>query len=426
MKFLGRKFTTGIALAVIAASLAYCPAAYAAAKEKPSEKVVVADNGAKFGRELPGKIDGKLANKADFVIAPVADTPLFPAKVADDSVSIMGSAEASVEQMVSYIKKRNPSPKLNCSVETLVKAYYIEAGREGIRPDIALCQAIKETGVFGYGGDVSPSQNNFCGLGATGNKEPGAKFATPQLGARAHIQHLMVYATKTRPSVEIVDPRYDLVIKNRPDIHGHKKKWTDLNGVWAVPGTTYGQDILKIWRSAKAPDGSDASLAAANKAATESPDDVDARVYRAAVYMARNEFFLAKKDLDAAIKLKPMAEFYHDRAIITGNKNPKEALKDYDEAIRLNPKLTEAYYNRGLCHMALGKYKEATKDFNKTLELEPQYANAKNNIGVMLAKKKKYADAWAAFYDAHEINSANKNVLANQKILTDCLNTNLR
>lgn len=157
--------------------------------------------------------------------------------------------------MVHFIKKRNP--RLTCSIEEIVNYYYQEAGHEGIRGCAALCQALKETGFFAYGGDVSPKQNNFCGLGATGNHEPGLSFATAQLGVRAHIQHLLAYTSQRRPSVQVVDPRYDLLIQRRPDLHGKVSKWTGLNG--ATVGRNYGQEILSLWRQAQAPDASDAT-----------------------------------------------------------------------------------------------------------------------------------------------------------------------
>lgn len=194
-----------------------------------------------FPEKMEGKVNRRAMDNVKWRLAPAYEEPMLEAEAAADTITIMGAAEASEEQMVHYIEKRNPQPKLNCSVEDIVRYYYEEAGREGIRPDIALCQALKETGFFAYGGDVSPKQNNFCGLGATGNREPGASFATPQLGVRAHIQHLMAYATQERPHSVIVDPRYNHVVRNRPDIHGRITKWTGLNGVWAVPGTRYGQ-----------------------------------------------------------------------------------------------------------------------------------------------------------------------------------------
>ena len=60
-------------------------------------------------------------------------------------VPIFGEPVATQDQMINYINKRNPNPKLNCTVRDIVHLYYVEAGREGIRPDIAICQALKES-----------------------------------------------------------------------------------------------------------------------------------------------------------------------------------------------------------------------------------------------------------------------------------------
>lgn len=45
-------------------------------------------------------------------------------------VEIMGEPQVTQKQAVAYIKRRNPSPKLNCSVEELVGYYYQEAGTD--------------------------------------------------------------------------------------------------------------------------------------------------------------------------------------------------------------------------------------------------------------------------------------------------------
>lgn len=42
--------------------------------------------------------------------------------------------------------QNNPNPKITVSAEELVDYYYEEAGKEGIRPDAAFAQALKETG----------------------------------------------------------------------------------------------------------------------------------------------------------------------------------------------------------------------------------------------------------------------------------------
>lgn len=160
----------------------------------------------------------------------------------DDNM-IMGGAVATQEQCVRYLLKHNPNPKLNVSPQELVSYYYEEGNRTGIRPDIAFAQALKETGYFRYGGTVIPAQNNYCGLGTTSATVQGAYFATPRLGVKAHIQHLLAYASVEPPQDNIVDPRYDLVRQS----YGSNTltQWKDLNGRWAVPGVGYGQSILE-------------------------------------------------------------------------------------------------------------------------------------------------------------------------------------
>ena len=166
-------------------------------------------------------------------------------------ITILGEAEVPPGKMAAYIRRRNPEAKLNCSIEDLVGFYYAEAGMEGVRPDLALCQAIKETGCFAYGGDVVAAQNNYCGLGTTGGGVKGHFFATPKDGVRAHVQHLLAYTSTRPPHQALADPRYELLKEKRPDVFGQVTTWVGLNGKWAVPGKTYGQDILAMLEAVK-------------------------------------------------------------------------------------------------------------------------------------------------------------------------------
>lgn len=159
-------------------------------------------------------------------------------------LSIAGPAIATPEQCVQHLLRHNPIPLITVPVQQLVEHYYEEGFREGIRPDVAFAQALHETGYFRYGGDVIPLQNNYCGLGTTGNGVKGAWFPSAEFGVRAQIQHLLAYSSKRPPRFPIVDPRYELLKKT--DKFGNSVTWTDLNGKWAVPGKTYGQMILKI------------------------------------------------------------------------------------------------------------------------------------------------------------------------------------
>ena len=158
------------------------------------------------------------------------------------SISIFGEAEASKKQAVALIKQNNPKVRLACSVEELVDLYWRESEREDIRPDLALAQSIVETGTYAYGGDVQHNQNNFCGLGTTGGGVKGATFKTPELGVRAHIQHLLAYTQKKRPKTAIVDPRYELAHNIRME-RGMVDTWYGLNGTWAM-GSLYCEKIM--------------------------------------------------------------------------------------------------------------------------------------------------------------------------------------
>jgi len=151
---------------------------------------------------------------------------------------IMGKAAISAEAMTAFTRRNN------VGFNPEIAAQFIRQGEiYGVRGDVAFCQAIHETGWFKYGGDVNANQNNFGGIGATGNGNQGNVFPTIEIGAKAHIQHLFAYASKDPlPAGEaIVDPRFGFVTR------GVAPNWVDLNGRWAVPGTTYGQAILKIY-----------------------------------------------------------------------------------------------------------------------------------------------------------------------------------
>ena len=201
-------------------------------------------------KKVPLKVEAKLdTKKAQEKVKPVKKEYFrgmeLPANY--KSISIFGKSVATKGQAVNLIKQNNPKVKLDCSIEEIVALYWVEAEREGVRPDIALAQALVETGYFGYGGTVKPKQNNFCGLGTTGKKVKGAKFKTPEIGVRAHIQHLLAYSALKKPSTGIVDPRYDLAHAIRKE-RGFIDKWSGLQGTWAM-GSQYCEKIMVIYQA---------------------------------------------------------------------------------------------------------------------------------------------------------------------------------
>ena len=369
------------------------------------------------------KFDKRQLKKIELVTSPRHGSPMIVLREDFSDVPIFGEPVATQDQMVNFINKRNPNPKLNCTVKQLVHLYYVEAGREGIRPDIALCQAIKETGTWGYGGDVVPEQNNYCGLGTTGGGVKGAFFDTPQLGVRAHIQHLLSYASKRPPRVEVVDPRYDLIKKFRPQIFGKLTNWTQLNGVWAVPGNHYGEDILQLWMQAQMPDASDASLDAADLKVLLEDDKAAAYVYRGLVNMERENFYDARDDFESALAVEPELKEALFNLALTQEKlrKPDDAIKTYDKLLSIDNKFVDAWHNRGCLKLDKDDFNGAVKDFESALAIETINADAYNDIAVAYFRRKKYDDAWNFMQKAAAQSSTNPVVQENYAKFAACV-----
>jgi hypothetical protein len=150
--------------------------------------------------------------------------------------AIMGHATAQLAQMEAVVRRVNPG------APDVARIYLAAGPGLGVRGDLAYAQAIQETDYFRFTGVVRPEQNNYCGLGAIDQNNPGYSFATPEEGVLAHLQHLYAYAaTDPLPDgMALADPRFGLVQRGIAPYVG------DLNGRWALPGMNYGQTIDTI------------------------------------------------------------------------------------------------------------------------------------------------------------------------------------
>ena len=168
---------------------------------------------------------------------------------AEDSLTaIMGKAQATAEQMKSYLKKKNPS--VPQSVLDMVPLYLSEGEAEGVRGDIAFAQSCLETGNFTFSGSaVTLPQNNFCGLGVTQRGKTGLSFETAQLGIRAQIQHLKAYASTDKLRKARIDPRFRYVTRGcAPYAEWLGQKENPQGKGWAA-GEKYGEKILSILKA---------------------------------------------------------------------------------------------------------------------------------------------------------------------------------
>ena len=154
---------------------------------------------------------------------------------------IMSRGSTNGHDLVAFFLQTNPHADVS-EVSTIAEYYINEAGIEGVNHDVAFCQMCIETNYLRFGGDVHRRQNNFGGIGATGNGVPGAFFKSVQIGIRAQIQHLKAYASKKSLRHDLVDPRFWRVRR------GSAPYVEDLSGKWAAD-PNYGTKIRRELQS---------------------------------------------------------------------------------------------------------------------------------------------------------------------------------
>lgn len=115
--------------------------------------------------------------------------------------------------------------------------------------------------------------------------------------------------------------------------------------------------------------------------------------FRAACHQAKENWDEAMLDYTKAIQLNPkMTDAYYNRAkIILSRKdiiNPKieNAIEDLKKAIELDDKFIDAMYAMAAGLKKLGKYEEAIEYLDKIIKIEPDAVNARALKKLILTK----------------------------------------
>ena len=90
----------------------------------------------------------------------------------------------------------------------------------------------------------------------------------------------------------------------------------------------------------------------------------------------------------------------------------KEAIADYNDAIKADPKVVNYYLRRAFCYGMEQKYELSIADYRKVIELKPEHVWAYINCGSANNKLKRYNDALADFNKALEIEPKNDDAMA--------------
>jgi len=119
----------------------------------------------------------------------------------------------------------------------------------------------------------------------------------------------------------------------------------------------------------------------------------------------------SKKIHEAAVGYFKLGNTYH------GLGDYQQAIKDFNRAIELDPKLAEAYWGRGNTYHELADYQQAIKDFNRAIELDPMFAEAyrcRGNTYNELGNRQQAIEDWKAA--AKSGDEGAQDILRNKKI----------
>lgn len=126
---------------------------------------------------------------------------------------------------------------------------------------------------------------------------------------------------------------------------------------------------------------------------------------RGAGYAKKGNYQQAIEDYNAALAMKPDAEFYSNRAnAYAAIKQHEKAFNDYRDALKLKPDFADGFYNRGLLYIERGQYDMAVLDLTSAIKYDPSMADAFLSRGIAYGSLKQYDKALADFNQALNIN----------------------
>ena len=133
---------------------------------------------------------------------------------------------------------------------------------------------------------------------------------------------------------------------------------------------------------------------------------VDIKHYEAGVALQQEGLLKeAIAEYDQAIRLAPkFTSAYNNRgAAYNDSGQPERAIQDFDVAIRLDPQHVNAYRNRGNAYMKLGKPERAIQDYNEAIRLDPEDANTFNKRGIAYFRLGQYERAIEDYDEAIQL-----------------------
>ena len=115
------------------------------------------------------------------------------------------------------------------------------------------------------------------------------------------------------------------------------------------------------------------------------PDSPGVRSNLGRAYVEIGMLDEALKEFQTAIKLDPKAYKAHYNLGFAYEQKGMipEAIQAYERTIRINPKYTDAHFNLGNIYARMGRLTDAARAYKSALEFDPKDTTARNNLGVI-------------------------------------------
>lgn len=161
-----------------------------------------------------------------------APAPLAP--------SILGQSLLSAGDLAAWFTSTGHTANTTVPIDQLAADYQTAGGTTGVRFDVAFAQSVVETGFFSFpaGGQLTPADNNFAGIGACDSCAHGWHFPDAQTGVSAQLELLEAYASPKPIPTPLI---------GSVGVGGCCPNWMALAGKWAS-STVYGISIMTIYQ----------------------------------------------------------------------------------------------------------------------------------------------------------------------------------
>ena len=142
------------------------------------------------------------------------------------------------------------------------------------------------------------------------------------------------------------------------------------------------------------------------------------------ILSAEGQHGLAQKHLSTAIKTNPAVPGWHLALgdCLLGQRRYRDAINAYHNAVEIEPQLTAAWFNIGICNQKIGHLSAARGALQAARALEPNAPDILNNLGSVCFELNEVDAAIDAYEAAAKVDRRNPDLLANLALCYEASN----